>query len=107
MQIRLPGPGSRVLERRAAPKGRSHVQLTEFSGRQRPRPSGGCCGNLWLGIAIIANAVPQGNERRKGSVTGGNHLTPCKGHLHLPETPGLGVHPDEEALGSPVARYAL
>lgn len=27
------------------------------------------------------------------------------GHLHLPETPGLGVHPDEKALGSPVATY--
>jgi len=27
------------------------------------------------------------------------------GHLHLPETPGLGVHPDEEALGDPVAVY--
>lgn len=27
------------------------------------------------------------------------------GHLHLPETPGLGVHPDEDALGDPVAVY--
>jgi L-alanine-DL-glutamate epimerase-like enolase superfamily enzyme len=27
------------------------------------------------------------------------------GHLHLPETPGLGVHPDEGALGAPVAVY--
>ena len=27
------------------------------------------------------------------------------GHLHLPEAPGLGVHPDEEALGGPVATY--
>jgi len=27
------------------------------------------------------------------------------GHLHLPEVPGLGVHPDEEALGDPVAVY--
>lgn len=27
------------------------------------------------------------------------------GHLHLPEDPGLGVHPDEEALGQPVAIY--
>ncbi|WP_147124262.1 mandelate racemase/muconate lactonizing enzyme family protein [Shimia ponticola] len=27
------------------------------------------------------------------------------GHLHLPEAPGLGVHPDEEALGNPVASY--
>jgi L-alanine-DL-glutamate epimerase-like enolase superfamily enzyme len=27
------------------------------------------------------------------------------GHLHLPETPGLGVHPDENALGDPVAVY--
>lgn len=28
-----------------------------------------------------------------------------KGHLHLPDTPGLGVHPDESALGDPVAIY--
>ncbi|MEO1638521.1 MAG: enolase C-terminal domain-like protein [Pseudomonadota bacterium] len=27
------------------------------------------------------------------------------GHLHLPEAPGLGVHPDENALGAPVASY--
>lgn len=27
------------------------------------------------------------------------------GHLRLPEAPGLGVHPDEGALGDPVARY--
>jgi L-alanine-DL-glutamate epimerase-like enolase superfamily enzyme len=28
------------------------------------------------------------------------------GHLHLPEAPGLGVHPDEEALGDPLAIYS-
>jgi L-alanine-DL-glutamate epimerase-like enolase superfamily enzyme len=27
------------------------------------------------------------------------------GHLHLPEAPGLGVHPDENLLGDPVAVY--
>lgn len=27
------------------------------------------------------------------------------GHLHLPELPGLGVHPDETLLGDPVAVY--
>ncbi len=27
------------------------------------------------------------------------------GLLHLPEEPGLGVHPDEDALGDPVANY--
>ena len=27
------------------------------------------------------------------------------GHLHLPTTPGLGVHPDEESLGKAVAVY--
>ena len=27
------------------------------------------------------------------------------GHLHLPETPGLGVHPDADSLGAPVAIY--
>ena len=28
------------------------------------------------------------------------------GHLHLPEEPGLGVHPDEDALGDPRATYS-
>ena len=28
-----------------------------------------------------------------------------KGHLHLPEEPGLGVHPDADLLGQPVAVY--
>ena len=28
------------------------------------------------------------------------------GHLHLPEAPGLGVAPDEDALGAPVAVYS-
>ena len=28
------------------------------------------------------------------------------GHLHLPEGPGLGVEPDEDCLGEPVAVYA-
>ena len=28
------------------------------------------------------------------------------GHLHLPEEPGLGVHPDEDALGDPRAAYS-
>lgn len=27
------------------------------------------------------------------------------GHLHLPEAPGLGVHPDENTLGDPIAIY--
>ena len=27
------------------------------------------------------------------------------GHLHLPEGPGLGVEPDEDRLGDPVAVY--
>ncbi|MEM1160568.1 MAG: enolase C-terminal domain-like protein [Pseudomonadota bacterium] len=27
------------------------------------------------------------------------------GHLHLPEAPGLGVHPDEAAIGEPIAVY--
>ena len=27
------------------------------------------------------------------------------GHLHLPEEPGLGVEPDENTLGDPVAVY--
>ena len=40
-------------------------------------------------------------------IAGGRGPRNVDGHLHLPETPGLGVHPDEEALGSPVAVYEI
>ena len=39
-------------------------------------------------------------------IAGGRGPRNIKGHLHLPEEPGLGVHPDEEALGDPVAVYS-
>ncbi len=38
-------------------------------------------------------------------IAGGRGPRNINGHLHLPEAPGLGVHPDEEALGAPVATY--
>ncbi len=38
-------------------------------------------------------------------IAGGRGPRNTAGHLHLPETPGLGVHPDETALGAPVAVY--
>ena len=38
-------------------------------------------------------------------VAGGRGPRNTAGHLHLPEAPGLGVHPDEDALGPPVAVY--
>jgi len=38
-------------------------------------------------------------------IAGGRGPRNMGGHLHLPETPGLGVHPDEHALGTPVATY--
>ena len=38
-------------------------------------------------------------------IAGGRGPRNIDGHLHLPETPGLGVHPDEPALGPPVAIY--
>lgn len=38
-------------------------------------------------------------------VAGGRGPRNIDGHLHLPETPGLGVHPDEDTLGAPVAIY--
>ncbi|MDA3859401.1 MAG: mandelate racemase/muconate lactonizing enzyme family protein [Roseovarius sp.] len=39
-------------------------------------------------------------------IAGGRGPRNTGGHLHLPETPGLGVHPDEDALGTPVATYS-
>ena len=38
-------------------------------------------------------------------IAGGRGPRNKDGHLHLPETPGLGVHPDEDALGDPAASY--
>lgn len=38
-------------------------------------------------------------------IAGGRGPRNVNGHLHLPEAPGLGVHPDENALGDPVATY--
>lgn len=38
-------------------------------------------------------------------IAGGRGPRNRAGHLNLPETPGLGVHPDEQALGDPVAVY--
>ena len=38
-------------------------------------------------------------------IAGGRGPRNVGGHLKLPETPGLGVHPDEDALGAPVATY--
>jgi len=38
-------------------------------------------------------------------IAGGRGPRNTQGHLHLPETPGLGVHPDEDALGRPCAVY--
>ncbi len=38
-------------------------------------------------------------------IAGGRGPRNKDGHLHLPEGPGLGVHPDEDALGAPVASY--
>jgi L-alanine-DL-glutamate epimerase-like enolase superfamily enzyme len=39
-------------------------------------------------------------------VAGGRGPRNIDGHLHLPEAPGLGVHPDEDTLGQPVGVYA-
>ncbi len=39
-------------------------------------------------------------------IAGGRGPRNTDGHLHLPEAAGLGVHPDEEALGDPVAVYS-
>ena len=38
-------------------------------------------------------------------IAGGRGPRNINGHLHLPEAPGLGVHPDEDAIGPAVAVY--
>ncbi len=40
-------------------------------------------------------------------IAGGRGPRNENGHLHLPETPGLGVHPDENTLGPPIATYEV
>ncbi len=40
-------------------------------------------------------------------IAGGRGPRNTDGHLHLPEIPGLGVHPDEDALGPPIATYEV
>ena len=39
-------------------------------------------------------------------IAGGRGPRNTAGHMHLPEEPGLGVEPDEDCLGDPVAVYA-
>ena len=39
-------------------------------------------------------------------IAGGRGPRNTAGHMHLPERPGLGVEPDQDCLGDPVAVYA-
>lgn len=39
-------------------------------------------------------------------IAGGRGPRNTAGHMHLPEEPGLGVEPDQDCLGDPVAVYA-
>ncbi|MBV7396725.1 mandelate racemase/muconate lactonizing enzyme family protein [Mameliella sediminis] len=62
----------------------------------------------------LAATVPDANCRAVWAcqdmitldIAGGRGPRNVDGHLHLPETPGLGVHPDETTLGDPVGVYA-
>jgi len=61
----------------------------------------------------LAATVPDANMRAVWAcqdmitvdIAGGRGPRATQGHLHLPEAPGLGVHPDEAAFGPPVAEY--
>ncbi|WP_226689281.1 mandelate racemase/muconate lactonizing enzyme family protein [Ruegeria arenilitoris] len=61
----------------------------------------------------LASTIPDDNCRAVWAcqdmitvdIAAGRGPRNIEGHLHLPETPGLGVHPDEEALGDPVGVY--
>ena len=70
-----------------------------------------------LGGTVLANTaalhlaatIPDGNchavwacqDMITKDITGGRGPRNIDGHLHLPETPGLGVQPDENTLGDP------
>lgn len=53
------------------------------------------CYAVWACQDMLTNDIADGRGPRN-----------IDGHLHLPETPGLGVHPDEDALGDPVGIYS-
>ncbi len=61
----------------------------------------------------LAATIPDANIRAVWAcqdmltldIAGGRGPRNEDGHLHLPEKPGLGVHPDENRLGTPVAIY--
>lgn len=61
----------------------------------------------------LAATVPDANchavwacqDMITAEIAGGRGPRNTDGHLCLPEAPGLGVHPDEAALGKPVAIY--
>ena len=53
-----------------------------------------CCHAVWACQDMLSVDIAGGRGPRNQD-----------GHLHLPETPGLGVHPDEDALGQPVGYY--
>ena len=54
------------------------------------------CHAVWACQDMITSEIADGKGPRN-----------TDGHLHLPEAPGLGVHPNEDALGAPEATYAL
>ena len=53
------------------------------------------CRAVWACQDMITGEIADGRGPRNRD-----------GHLHLPEAPGLGVHPEEAALGSPIAEYS-
>jgi len=53
-----------------------------------------CCHAVWACQDMLTVDIADGRGPRNKD-----------GHLHLPEEPGLGVHPDEDALGDPKDVY--
>jgi len=53
------------------------------------------CHAVWACQDMITKDIARGRGPRN-----------IDGHLHLPEAPGLGVHPDENTLGDPEACYS-
>jgi L-alanine-DL-glutamate epimerase-like enolase superfamily enzyme len=56
-------------------------------------PDGNCLA-VWACQDMITTDIADGRGPRN-----------VNGHLHLPEAPGLGVHPEEDALGPPLEVY--
>jgi len=79
------------------------LKLSKFGGLSAMRRARDL--SVFLGAEICAECVWACQDMLTIDIADGRGPRNQDGHLHLPEEPGLGVHPDESALGDPIALY--